>query len=352
MSSDLRAREEELLHEVAHAAEESGLHLEILRRECQSPQGRAGALIRVRHPEGALDLVAEVKTQLTVNNFGSAVVQARRHGRGAVLITDYVNSNLAERLRQQDVFFLDAAGNIFLRDRGLYVSVTGRRNDLQRQRLKERVRAFRPSGLKLIFALLSRPEMVEADFRTLAKATGISLGTVQWVMRDLAEAHFVHRIGRTRRVLLQPRELLDTWAQAFAHDLRPRLLVGRFAAPDIGWWRRTDPRDYDALWGGEPAGARLTGFLKPGTLTLYADKLPAKLLIHQRLKTAEHGQIDVLKKFWRFKDSGEERGVVPVVLAYADLMAIGDDRTREAANRLFERHIDGPFRSYLARATG
>jgi hypothetical protein len=352
MSRDLRAREEELLHEVAHAAKQSGLRLEILGRERQAPQGRGDAHVRVRHPEGALDLVAEVKTQLTVNNFGSAAAQVRRHGRGAVLITDYVNPNLADRLRQQEVFFLDAAGNAFLRDRGFYVLVTGRRNELERQRFKERVRAFRPSGLKLIFALLSKPEMVEADFRTLAKATGVSLGTVQWVMRDLVEAHFVRRIGRTRRVLLQPKELLDTWAQAFAHDLRPRLLVGRFAAPDIGWWRRTDPRDYGALWGGEPASARLTGFLKPGTLTLYADKLPAQLLIHQRLKSSQHGQVDVLKKFWRFKDAGEEHGVVPVVLAYADLLAIGDDRALDAANRLFERHIDGSFHSYLARAAG
>jgi hypothetical protein len=352
MGRDHRARGEDLFREVAQAAAPSGLHLEILRRELQVPQGQADALIRVRHPEGVLDLIADVKTQLTANNLGSVAAQLRSYGRPAVLITDYVNPNLAERLRQQEVFFLDAAGNAFLRDHGLYVSVTGRRNELERQRFKERVRAFRPSGLKLVFALLNRPEMVEADYRTLAKASGMALGTVQWVMRDLAEAHFVHRTGRTRRVLRRPKELLDAWTQAFVQDLRPRLLVGRFAAPDIGWWRQTDPRQYGALWGGEPAGALLTGLLKPGTLTLYADKLPAELLIHERLKKDEHGQVDVLKRFWRFTDSGEERGVVPVILAYADLLAIGDDRTLEAASRLFERHIDGPFRSYLARTTG
>ena len=340
------------MREVAQAAAQSGLHLEILGRELRVSQSQADALIRVRHPGGVLDLVAEVKTQLTANNVGAVMAQLRSYGRPAILITDYVNPNLAERLRQQEVSFLDGAGNAFLRDQGLYVWVTGRRNELERQRFKERVRAFRPSGLKLTFALLSRPEMVEADYRTLAKVTGTALGTVQWVMRDLAEARFVHRIGRTRRVLLRPKELLDSWSQAFVQELRPRLLAGRFAAPDIGWWREIDPRDHGALWGGEPAGALLTNFLKPGTLTLYADKLPAELLVHQRLKQAEHGQVEVLKRFWRFTDPGEERGVVPAVLAYADLLAIGDDRTLEVANRLFERHIDGPFREYLARTTG
>ncbi len=82
-----------------------------------------------------------------------------------------------------------------------------------------------------------------------------------------------------------------------------------------------------------PPCARLTGFLKPGTLTLYADAVPAKLLIHQRLKGAEDGQVEVLKKLWHFADAGEERGVMPAVLAYADLLAVGDSRTVEAANR-------------------
>jgi hypothetical protein len=351
MGRDLRERKDDLLREAAQAAEQNGLRLEILRREPRLPEGQPDALVRVRHPEGVLDLVAEVKVRLTAGNFGPAAAQLRRYGRPGLLITDYVNPNLAERLRHQEVFFLDAAGNAFLRDRGLYLSVSGRRNELERQRFRERVRAFQPSGLKLIFALLCKPEMVETDYRTLAKVTGTALGTVQWVMRDLVEDSFVQRIGRTRRVILRPKELLDTWAQAFVHALRPRLLVGRFAASHIGWWSKTDPREYGALWGGEPAGARLTGFLKPGTLTLYAEKLPARLLIHQRLKKAEQGQVDVLKKFWRFTDPGEDLGVVPAVLAYADLLAIGEDRTLEAAHRVFDRHIDGPFRSYLARTT-
>src|SRR5262249_31319812 len=191
------------------------------------------AQIRIRHPEGHLDLEAEFKLQLTSASFGPAAARLRSRGRTSVLITDYVNPNLAKRLREQGIFFLDAAGNAFLRDRGLYVWVAGRRNHREARRVKERVRAFQPSGLKLIFALLCRPELVEADYRALAGITGTALGTVHLVLHDLIEERYVRRIDRTRRVLLRPKELLDAWVTAFVRELRPRLLYGRFEDSDL-----------------------------------------------------------------------------------------------------------------------
>jgi hypothetical protein len=352
MDGDLPEREANLLQQVAQAVEPHGLQMEVLRRPPRLGEDGVDAEIRIRHPEGEVDLRAQIKTRLTLSGFGPAVGRLRRYGPAAVLITDYVSPSLAERLREQKVFFLDAAGNAFLSHPGLYVWVTGRRNEIAARQRKERVRAFQPSGLKLIFALLCKPDLVEADYRTLAKLTDTALGTVHLAVRDLVAEHFVRRIGRTRRVLLRPKELLDAWVQPFVRDLRPRLLLGRFADSSLDWWQQIDIRKYEALWGGEPAGAKMTGFLKPGTLTIYADKLPAKLLVQKRLTREEGGRVEILKKFWSFSDESADTGLVPPILAYADLLAIADARTLETAERLFEEHIDGPFRAYLARATG
>jgi hypothetical protein len=354
MSRHRGTTEPDLLRNVAEAAAQHNLRLEIHRPRRQPPEAQADVRLRVHHPAGKLDLLALIRTRLTPANFGATVAQLARlgHKDERVLITDEVSPQLAERLRDHDVLFLDSAGNACIRGQGLYVWVTGRRNELQRERLRTQVRAFRASGLRLLFTLLSRPEMVAADYRTLAASTGVALGTVAWVLRDLVALGYVHRSGRTRRVLLRPAELLDAWAQAFAHELRPRLLLGRFAAPDIAWWTATDPRDFGALWGGEPAAARSTGFLKPGTLTLWADQLPSKLLLAQRLRKSADGQVEVLKRFWHFPDAAEECGLVPAVLAYADLLAIADSRTLEAANQLFAGQIDGSFRTYLTHAAG
>jgi len=344
--------EETLLGEVARAVKPYGLRLKVLQRESHAGADRANAKVRIRHSEGQLDLTAEIALHLTTSNYGPVAGRLRKSSHKGILISDYISPGLAERLREQEVPFLDAAGNVFLRDRGLYVWVTGRRNQLEIQRAKGRVRAFHPSGLKLIFALLCQPDLVQADYRTLAKVTETALGTVHLVLRDLVEERYVQRIGRTRRALLRPRELLDAWVPMFLRDLRPRLLLGRFAAPNLDWWQQSEIRVYDALWAGEPAGARLTGFLKPGTLTLYAERLPAKLLVDQRLKRDEEGRVEIFQKFWKFPDAAADLGLVPPILAYADLLAIGDGRTLETAERLFEQRIDGSFRSYLAHAAG
>lgn len=35
------------------------------------------------------------------------------------------------------------------------------------------------------------------------------------------------------------------------------------------WWQRVDVTTYGAHWGGEVAAEKLTGYLKPETVTLY-----------------------------------------------------------------------------------
>jgi hypothetical protein len=267
-----------------------------------------------------------------------------------VLVADYVNPNLAKRLREADVLFVDAAGNANLHGGGLHVWVTGERDAVRVRAERERTaRAFRPAGLKVGFVLLCRPELVAADYRTLAREAGVALGTVAAAMRALiGDGYVVRRGGRDRR-LADPRELLETWVQAYVRDLRPKLLLGRFETDRLEWWRETDVTRYDALWGGEPAAARWTGTLKPGTLTLYAEKVPPRFLLDRGLRKNEQGRVEIREKFWHF-EAGEDRGVVPAVLVYADLQAIGDARVLEAADRIYEERIAGPFERHVAGA--
>ncbi len=102
------------------------------------------------------------------------------------------------------------------------------------------------------------------------------------------------------------------------------------------------------MWAGEPAAARITRHLKPGGLTIYAEKIPARLVAEKRLKKHEAGRIDFRKRFWRF-DTDRRAETVPPVLVYADLLALADPRAREAAERIYDETIDGPFRTHVAR---
>lgn len=325
-----------------------GLHWDVTELPLARGYDRPDFLITIRHPLGKLDLTGEIKLRPTTQLVNRLGVQPGGQPAPVLLIADYINPKLAEELRKRDVFFIDAAGNAYIRDTGLYIWVAGKR-DLHRLRAqRERTRAFQPSGLKLLFALLCRPELAEAGFRTLGETADVALGTVQWVIRDLVAAGYILRLDRFKRRLVEPWALLDAWTPAYVRDLRPRLLIDRFEAPAINWWRHMDLRHYDALWGGEPAAAQYTRFLKPATLTIYAEKIPARLVVKQELEKAPDGRVDFRKKFWRF-DNVQNPTAAPPILVYADLMALGDTRARDAADRIRKEYIDGPFERHQAR---
>ncbi len=339
----------DLLAEVAAAIEPHGLEVKILRRELEVGGRYADAELLVKHRTGHFKLLAETKAPLTTANIGPVIAQITAFPRPGVIVADYVNPLLAERLRQQGVFFLDAAGNAFLDDQGLFVWVTGRRNREAHAKLQANVRAFKKTGLKLVFCLLCQPDLIETDYRNLARTAGIALGNVGWIFRDLIEGGFVRQRGG-RRVLAEPKRLLDQWTEAYAERLLPQLTLGRFVGRRMAEpaWREIDVAKYHALWGGEPAGALLTKFLKPATFTLYVtDKTPAPLVAAERLVKEETGPLEIRRRFWNIEQG--RPGVVPPVLAYADLMAIGDGRTIETARRVYDEHIHGYFEAYLAR---
>jgi len=346
----MHEREKMVLLRAGKAIEQMGLRWRVLRIGPPIGAGRADALLEIKYPGGNVEYLAEIKTRPTV----PLVPQLARPGgdnHPLLLVADYINPKLAERLRKSEVNFVDAAGNAYLRHEGLYVWVTGNRDTLRLEVERERRRAFQPSGLKLVFALLCQPELAEADYRTIAETAGVALGTTQWVMRDLIREGYVLRLGRFKRRLVKPKELLDAWVPPYVRDLRPRLLMGRFEAENMSWWRNADLQAYGGLWGGEPAAALLTKYLKPGALTIYADEIPARLVVKEHLRKNEGGRIDFRKRFWRYDPEERKGDTVPPILVYGDLLALAEPRARETADRIYEEMIDGPFQAHLTRWT-
>jgi hypothetical protein len=156
-------------------------------------------------------------------------------------------------------------------------------------------------------------------------------------MADLQRLRFIAEFNRSRR-LLQPERLLRQWAEAFARTLRPKLLLGHYHADPGSWWEDLIPDEYGVLLGGEPAAAKVTGHLRPQTITLYSDKPSPRLMLDYKLRPAADGRVEFVKRFWAF-DADE--AVVPLPLIYADLLMIGDARCLETADLIYERIVDG-----------
>jgi hypothetical protein len=358
-----RKPENRLLEGAAGILRDYGVDWGILQIEPDLGRHALDAIVEIGQAGRKTKLVVETKLRPRTAQAGAIVAQLRQHRLPALLLADYINPELAEELRRNEIGFLDMEGNAYLRGDGLLIWITGRKETRRMRFEREARRAFQPTGLKVIFALLCRPELVEKDYRTLANVAGVALGTVQWIMRDLVQEGYVQRKGRTERRLVRLDRLLDEWALGYARDLQPRQLLGRYETRRFDAWRETDLRKHAALWGGEAAAALITGYLKPGTLTIWAEKPTARLLAELGLRLDEKGRVQIRQVFWNrdVEIEGVDEQVtehvppiadraVPPVLVYAELLAIGEARTLETAQRIRDEWIDRPFERYRARA--
>ena len=75
--------------------------------------------------------------------------------------------------------------------------------------------------------------------------------------------------------------------------------------------------------------------MKPEKVIIYADEVPGKLIIENRLRKNIAGDVEILKSFWELEHEFIDMGAVPPLLVYADLVATGDHRNLEIAARIF-----------------
>ncbi|HVY55195.1 MAG TPA: type IV toxin-antitoxin system AbiEi family antitoxin, partial [Thermodesulfobacteriota bacterium] len=232
------------------------------------------ALIRLKKDGAEYPYAAEVKARLTNPILGAVIYRLRRFPRKGMIITDYVNPNIADKLRGEDIAFIDAVGNAYLKEPGLYIFIKGNKPGRYRKtgavETGERIQtiiaptlqiepkffppalfageardqAFQPAGLKVTFAFLCDRKLVTAPYRKIAQVAGVALGTVGWVIRDLkAKGYVVETRGekeRKHRRLVDRKKLLNKWVEEYNAKLRPALIIGRFTAPQDNWWRNTD----------------------------------------------------------------------------------------------------------------
>ena len=334
MDKQRATSEGDLLEAALQAVRAHGLDCERIEWEpVAHDSAHADARLRLRHGGKATIYHIEIKRTLQPAVLGAALARLKRLPVPALLATDYVNPRMAERLRAEGVQFIDAAGNAWLDAPPLLVWVKGQRPPDMPKAGDTLGRAFQPTGLQVLFALLCKPEIVDRPYRDIAKLAGVAHGTVGWVMPELPRLGFVGTL-KGRRRLLNGARLLQQWVEAYARTLRPKLVLERWQADNLDWTTRVDPTRYGLLLGGEPAVRRLTRHLRPGTATFYGAKANRQLLIDQRLRPDPAGNVEILRRFWTF--DGETAGQVPDLLVYADLLAIGDARCLEIAKEMHD----------------
>ena len=275
-----------------------------------------------------------------------------KNGLKALMIFDRITAEQAERLRQNNIEFLDRKGNVFLKLTKLYLFAAGRNksasgNDYSLTGKPDPgSKLFKIAGVKLIYVLLSDPELdsipsdslLNSNFRVLAGTAKISLGSISDIMWEMKEHGYLLE-EKGRRYLLNRKELFRKWLSGFM-DYRPRWNVVRLESASPDWWKKANLRHTDIFWGGETAASILTkGFLTPEKATLYTDKIIYNFVLEHGLrKVASGGNVELMAPLPGRPSLIRDDCVHPL-LVYADLIYSGNDRSREAADRIYDIYL-------------
>jgi hypothetical protein len=338
-------------HDILHGAieafrAETALQLDVVEFDVRRGNRQIDAVLQM--PGSGTQLLAEIKKWATHTNLGAVINQMQQLATpdAGILVADYVNPNMARKLREVGIQYIDAAGNAYLNQPPVYIHIEGNKPEARTRTRTKNGKAFQPAGMKIVCAFLKDCELINAPYREIAERAHVALGTVGWVIRDLLEQGLlVEDIDGTGRQIADYDQLLDKWVEAYPHKLRDKHNLGTFTTDNPNWWRDIQPDEFQAAWGGEIAAGEYTGYLNPKDAVVYISKAKMnEFLKVARLRKAAPNEmpdinIELIEPFWTQGSGTERGGLVHPLIAYADLVATGDPRNLDTAKRLREKYL-------------
>ena len=258
-----------------------------------------------------------------------------------LLVLPYVTPSFHEWIRQQNQQFIDVAGNAYLEGHGYRIWIEGRKKggNLSQGSSKSASRAFTPAGLRVVFAVLVNPDVLNEPVRTLADAAGVSIGAVSNALRDLDRDGYI-RVARSGRFLLKPQQLARRWVELYAGILKPKLRTRVCLGPgpyeiveEVKAW------DSDVQLGGETAMLTKGYGIRPEESLFYGVYPWKEVTRALRLRPDPEGNIVLRERFWN-PTYFPKSGLAPSLLIFADEFADGDERQALIAQEMWSHDED------------
>ena len=270
---------------------------------------------------------------------GDLTLLQKTHPDGILVVERRLTPTQAREYRQRGIPHLDLDGNGWIDLPGfkLWVEGRGSRRELEATSVSGPAtpsnRAFTPSGARLVFTLLSRPDLRAAPMRELSHLSGISLGATAEAIQALADnGHLL--AGDPERQLIAVPELVAKWIESFRTRLMPSLKTLTFTGAKVD-----EVVDHVVNGPGTEmvAGEAATDVIRRAeTVTLYTKWPPTHLVRALKLtRSSDAPNIILREKFWH--EDLFDTPFAPAVLTAAELIASGDPRQREAAQEQLRR---------------
>lgn len=337
MDTFINMKEQVIIDEALEKLQQAGIDAEAQKAPDAGIDGR----IRINYNNKPYIVFIEVKKHLRGHQLAD-LIRLKEKYTPLMIVTEYLFPKLKEELRRENIAYLETNGNLYLKDKGIFLWLEGQKNTVT---TKEKTgRAFTKTGLKLLFHFLQNEELLQLTYREIAQQTGIGFGNINVIMNDLKNQGFLIQVNKKQYKLTHKKELLHRWMVGYEDRLKPALKVGTFRflkEEDFLHWKTTPLQPMKTYWGAEPAADLLTNYLKPGILTLYTTETRPELIKGYRLIPDEKGNVKVYQKFWHDDEVAEN--IAPPLLVYADLMNTGDRRCIETAQKVYEQLLQDKF---------
>jgi len=256
-----------------------------------------------------------------------------------IYFREYIPPAYAEQLINENINFVDTAGNAFIRNNRTHIEITGKRKINTGRSINFR-RRITPAAVKFIYLLLRDKNALNKTYRELGVDAGIGYGGITKIVSDLTENNFIIELNNNKKII-NKNELFDRWIEGYLDNFDHKNILGKFRFNNK--WTKFDIVDNTlAKWGGEIAANKMGVGIKPVEYILHVDtNILNEIIETNMLLRADDGNVVLKNKFWMGEEAGD---IVDAMLIYADLIASGNQRDEEAAKILYEKYINERFR--------
>ena len=256
-----------------------------------------------------------------------------------LVVTDYINPNIARRLKSIGVFYIDTCGNIYLNKAPILIDVKSEKRELG----KPKERLYTASGLQVLYSLLTIDDLINKPYREIAATTKSANGTVAIVVNNLKNHSLIVSDSNGKYKFTDKQKLFENWSAFYTMKLKSKKIIGRYNSKLTDWWKHVDINKYNAQWSGEAAAVKTSHLVSPINCTVYIDKNTIninRLKLDARLTEDDNGNVELIERFWKFRDDETTDEVVHPILVYVDLLENNDPRNYEIAGFIFKEIIN------------
>jgi len=156
--------------------------------QCDDVIAEGEESVRLFNAQTALNVC--VQSWAPQQNFPALLKRLKSISGEVILLADFINPVMAEKLREESIQFVDCSANMLLHRQGLDIFQKGSA-DVRLSQKRVRGRVFNPAGLRLLYAFFTRPELLNISYRRIASEVGVALGSIGPVFDELLHSGYL-----------------------------------------------------------------------------------------------------------------------------------------------------------------